>query len=107
MDVTFGDRGNPFIDDSNDLLVLDSGDLADPAVINTMRNIGKTGQKQYETFVNERLVNQSRPVNDPIKRNNFPLFSRPSVRDTSRAKHQLSSVKSDCSLFSRLYISCQ
>ena len=78
--------GNPFIDDSNDLLVLDTRDLADPAVINTMRNLEKTGQKQYETFVNERLVNQSRPVNDPIKRNNLPLFSRPPVRDKSKAK---------------------
>jgi len=36
------EMGNPFIDDSNDLLVLDSRDLADPAVINTMRNIMKS-----------------------------------------------------------------
>ena len=53
------------------------------------------------------LINQMRPVSDPIKRNNFPLFSRPLVRDKSRAKEHLSSVKKDCSLFSRLYISCQ
>jgi len=32
------EMGSPFIDDSNDLLVLDSRDLAGPAVINTMRN---------------------------------------------------------------------
>ena len=92
------DMGNPFIDDSNYLFVLDTGDLADPAVINAMRNLEKSGQKQYDTFVTERLVTQSRPVNDPIKRNKFPLFSRSPVRDKSQTKHQLSSVKSDCSL---------
>ena len=101
------DMGNPFIDESDDLLVLDTRDLADPSVVNTMRNLKKTGQEQYDTFVTERLVTQTRPVNDPIKRNNFPLFSRPPIREKSRAKHQLSSLKSDCSLFSSLYISCQ
>ena len=68
------DMGNPFIDDSNDLLVLDTRDLADQAVINTMRNLEKSGQKQYDTFVTERLVTQSRPVNDPIKRNKLTSF---------------------------------
>ena len=101
------EMGNPFIDESNDLLVLDTRDIADPLVVNAMRTLKKTGQEQYDTFVTERLVTQTTPINDPIKRNKFPLFSRPPVREKSRAKHQLSSLKSDCSLFSSLYISCQ
>jgi hypothetical protein len=101
------DMGNPFIDDSNDLLVLDTRDLADPAVINALYNIEKTGRQQYDTFVDESLITRVRPVNDPIKRNNFPLFSRQPVRNKSLAKHQLLSMKSDCSLFSSLFISCQ
>ena len=99
------EMGNPFIDESNDLLVLDTRDLTDPSVVNDMRNLKKTGQEQYDKFVTERLVTQTSPVNDPIKRNNFfPLFSRPPVREKSRAKHQLSSLKSDCSLFSSFYV---
>ena len=35
------------------------------------------------------------------------ILSRPHVWDKSRAKQQFSSVRNDCSLFSRLYISCQ
>ena len=34
-----------------------------------------------------------------MKINNLPLFSRPPVREKSRAQLQLSSVKNDCSLF--------
>ena len=99
--------GNPFAENSKDLLVLDSRDLADPAVIDTLRQIKSLGQEQYDTYVNERLVNQTKPITDPIKRNNLQLFSRPPVRTKSRAQLQRSSLKNDCSLFSRLYIASQ
>ena len=42
--------GNPFTDDSNDLLVLDPRDLVDSAVITTMPNIGNLGQEQYSLY---------------------------------------------------------
>ena len=96
--------GNPFAENSKDLLVLDSRNLADPAVIDTLRQIKSLGQEQYDTYVNERLVNQTKPITDPINRNNLPLFSRPPVREKSRAQLQRSTLKNDCSLFSRLYI---
>ncbi len=101
------EMGNPFCDDSKDLLVLDNRDLADPAIITTVRQIEKLGQEQYETFVNERLVNQTKPITDPIKRNNLPLFSKPPVREKSKTQLQVSSLKNDCSLFSRLFIASQ
>ncbi|KAG0717130.1 hypothetical protein GWK47_008210 [Chionoecetes opilio] len=67
----------------------------------------KLGLVQYETYVEERLVNQTVPITDPIKRNNLHLFSRPPVREKSRKQLQMSSLKNDCSLFSRLYIASQ
>ena len=101
------EMGNPFCDDSSDLLVLDSRDLADPAVTNTVRQIEKLGQEQYNTYVDERLVNQTKPITDSIRRNNLPLFSRSPVREKSRTQLQVSSLKNDCSLFSRLFIASQ
>ena len=53
----------------------DIRDLADPAVIDTLRQIKSLGQEHYDKYVNERLVNQTKPITDPIKRNNPPLFS--------------------------------
>lgn len=101
------DMGNPFCENSSDLLVLDSRDLADAAVIDTVNQIEKLGQDQYEAYVSERLVNQTKNITDPIKRNNLPLFSRPPIREKTRSQQQLSSMKNDCSLFSRLYIAAQ
>ena len=59
--------GNPFSENSSDLLVLDSRNIADAAVADTMYQIEKLELNQYETYVNERLVSQSISITDPIK----------------------------------------
>ncbi|GFO41879.1 hypothetical protein PoB_006838400 [Plakobranchus ocellatus] len=40
--------GNPFMEESEYLLVLDSRDIADPAIVQSVRSIEKTGQDQYD-----------------------------------------------------------
>ena len=101
------EMGNPFTENSNDLLVLDSRDLADPAIIDSVRKIEKLGQEQYDIYVGERLVNQTKSVWEPIKKNNLALFSRPPIREKTKSQLQLASLKNDCSLFSRLYVASQ
>ncbi|KAG7157315.1 Filamentous hemagglutinin-like 3 [Homarus americanus] len=49
LTVVKTDVGNLFYEDGNGLLVLDGRDLADAAVINTVRQIEKLGQGQYDT----------------------------------------------------------
>jgi hypothetical protein len=68
---------NHFCDDNKDLLVLDSRDLADPTVINDLRQI------------------------------DLPLFSKPPVREMSRTQLQVPLLKNDCSMFSSLFIASQ
>ena len=48
------EMGSPFTENSNDLLVLDSRDLADPAIIDSVRKTEKLGQEQYDIYVGER-----------------------------------------------------
>ena len=69
--------GNPFSESSSDLLVLDSRNIADSAVADTVFQIEKLGLEQCETYMNERLVTQTVTISDPIKRNNVHLFSWP------------------------------
>ena len=74
------EMSNPFCENSNvDLLVLDSRDLAESTVVDTVNKIEKLGKDQYDTYVSERLVNRTKNIKDSIKRNNLPLFSRPKV----------------------------
>ncbi|GFO04548.1 hypothetical protein PoB_003105300 [Plakobranchus ocellatus] len=99
----FEEMGNPFMEESEDLLVLDSRDIADPAIVQSVRSIEKTGQDQYDKYMTERVIERTTSVFDPISKNQMPLFSRPPSRVPSKKKQTISSLRSDCTLFSRLY----
>ena len=62
--------GNSFCENSSDLLVLDTRDVTDKTIADGIHNIENIGQKQYDAYVRERLIDQVRPISDPIKRNN-------------------------------------
>ncbi|XP_061580540.1 uncharacterized protein LOC133446517 [Cololabis saira] len=101
------EMGNPFLEESQDLLVLDTKDIMTTAVADTVRNVESLGAQQYKTFVEERLEQRTKPVTDTIHRNKMPLFSHPPVKTHSKQKIQLEALRRDCNLFSRLYVSCQ
>ncbi|KAL9954824.1 hypothetical protein ACROYT_G042404 [Oculina patagonica] len=105
--ATIEDLGNPFLEESQDLIVLDTKEIAGSEAVTSLRQIEAIGREQFSTFVAERLVHGKKSLYDPIKRNKVSLFNSPPPKASSRATQQLSSVKSDCSLFARLYISCQ
>lgn len=91
--------GNPFLEESHDLLVLDSKDIMTSAVADTVRNVESLGAQQYKTFVEERLEQRTKPVTDTIHKNKMPLFSHPPVKTHSKQKIQLEALKRDCNLF--------
>ncbi|XP_041473700.1 uncharacterized protein LOC121422610 [Lytechinus variegatus] len=103
----FQEMGNPFLEETQDLMVLDTGDIMETTVTETVRKVESLGEEQYAKFVEERLELCTRPVTEPLKKNRLLLFSRPEPKTRSKQQMELTAVKNDCSLFSRLYISCQ
>ena len=74
---TIEDKGNPFMEDSEDLVVLDNKEIqGSDAVAVKLRTVEEVGAKQYADFVAEHLVNRSKSLYDPIKRNNLAVFYR-------------------------------
>ena len=63
--------------------------------------------EQCNTFIAECLVHRKRSLYDPMKRNKLSLFKSPPPKASSKTAQQLSSMRNDCSLFARLYISNQ
>ena len=98
--------GKPFEEESQDLLVLDTKEIADPAVVKTVRSAKSVGQDQFDAFTKECLLDRTKSIYDTIHRNKLPLFSTPASK-ASKGKQQLNSLKCDVELFSRLYIGCQ
>ena len=105
--AVFQEMGNPFLENTQDLLVLDTRDIMETPVAETVRRIESLGEKQYTKFVEERLELCTKPVTDTLPKNKLPLFSWSQTKTQLKQQMQLAAVKSDCSLFSRLYIGCQ
>ena len=105
---TIEEMGNPFADQTGDLFVLDTRDIADSKVVETVRTVEQLGKDQYQQFVTKRLQEGTTPLFDTIQKNKLPLISRPPARkEKSSDKLNIGSLKSNCALFSRLYVSCQ
>ena len=62
----FEDLGNPFDKEGTELTVLDTEVVADEEGASRMRQIEKTGMKQRDTFIKERLIEQKTPLCEPI-----------------------------------------
>lgn len=95
------EMGNPFLEESKDLLRLHTKDIVDEAAAFSICQAAERGKEQFQAFVVNRLIEGSTPFDEPIKKNKLLLFSRP---EESKASPQ---VENDSSLFSRLYIECQ
>ena len=100
------EQGNPFMEDTKDLIVLDTKEIMGVEVSQSHKQLLNIGREQFEKFTREMCEGKS-TFYDPLKRNKLPLFSRKSAPDVSASKSKLQSIKDDCQLFSRLFISCQ
>ena len=106
--ATFEEMGNPFLEDNGDLLTLDTKIIMSEEVIETVNTIEKNGQKQFNTFISERITaTQNNSLSNTITKNNYPLFSKVLVKKTSKIKQQVKYLEKNVKLFSQLYIGCQ
>ena len=107
MVAVFEESGNPFNEDSQDLVVLDSKEVMGEKAVSILREVEAVGQSQYEKYVDERLKQRSIPVSNIIPKNNVSLFKKTAQTKHSRTAHEIRHLKNNCELFSRMYISCQ
>jgi len=69
--------GNPFLDDTEQVVALDTAVIGNASIVTTIRTAHNLGVEQ---FVKERLIELTIPFDHPIKRNKFPLFKQGSIR---------------------------
>ena len=68
---TIEEMGNPFMEETDDLLALDTKQIMRSGALARLRKVEEVGMAQYESFIAERLMQQSKSLYDPIKRNNL------------------------------------
>lgn len=99
--------GNPFKDDFPELVKLDNRDCMDTEVTKTVTSLEDMGKRQYSTYVKAVIVDRTKSIHDPIKKNNLPLFRRPRAKSASKEGKKISVLKNNVALFAQLYIAMQ
>ena len=87
--------------------MLDTRDIIDVQVKESLKNIEIIGESKYKESIDERLIKCEIPITDVLPKNKLPLFNYRPAKSISKQKLQVATLKSDCNLFSRLYVSCQ
>ena len=90
----------------NDLYYLDTKTVMDPSVVHEVRSIETCDKEQYDIFVQERFVICQRPITYKITKNKLSIFRKQPKKAHTKTNYQAASLKENCSLFARLYISC-
>ena len=99
MSETISEYGNPFLEDSAELVSLDTNLVTDKEVLDAFET---TGKDQFNAFRQKVNTNE---FYSSIKKNNFELFQS-SFTQTTKSKPN-KQLKQDCVLFSNLFIMCQ
>ena len=90
------EMGNPFQEDSADLLVLDTKKMSDPALAELVGTHQQRGQEQFQSFM-EGMGNEGESTfYKPIKRNKVAFFRHEQAASSSKEKV----LKDSCQLFS-------
>ena len=103
---TIRQMGNPFLDEFQDLVALDSRNCADKSVIQTILIWENTGKKQYAEYVKTVLEDRTRSIHNPIKRNSLALFRKPQYKKVNH-KGKIKVLQNNVALFGQLYIAMQ
>ena len=99
MTETIKEYGNPFLEESRDLVSLDNNMVSHTE---TLDQFEPRGMEQFQNFrknVNNNLFYS------PIKKNNYQIFQ--SSHESKNKNKPQTSLKQDCTLFSNLFILCQ
>ena len=62
----FNEMGNPFTETSSDLFAIDTKIIMADQVVQSIKEAEGLGRKQYEAFVDERMVKMTKPIHETI-----------------------------------------
>ena len=77
------EMGNPLLEDSMDLLILDNKDILPESVVGSVKNTYQIGKLQYDKYKQQILKDCIKPNTDTIHKNNLPLFRNPFEKEGS------------------------
>ncbi len=81
---TIEDMGNPFLDDTPELLSLDNRHIIDESVADSIRSIEALGKEKFREYEKAVILDHTKSIFDPIEKNSLALFKRPKPKPKSK-----------------------
>lgn len=103
MTSTIKELGNPFQEETADLISLDSKDIAPKDAAELVKGHLERGEEQFKQFMAVLESEDRTELYKPMKRNKTSFFKE----EKSSTNVKQKALKEDCRLFSQLFISCQ
>ena len=82
------EMGNPFMDPSGDLLVLDTRVVANCTIVESAQTIEKIWQQKCDSFYHDRLIARTKHLSDTITKAKLSLFHGHVHTDKSRQQNR-------------------
>ena len=73
LTAVISEMGSPFLEDTDELLALDTRNVLDVSVANSVQEVRNLEKLQYSNYYKEVIIDGQRPIHDPIKKNPLPL----------------------------------
>ena len=104
---TINDLGNPFLNETEELLTLDKHNVLDASVVSKVHKAETRGKDEYNNHRKLVLVDRTSSMHETIKKNSLRLFRSPTPKIQTTHAEQITILKNDVDIFSRLYIATQ
>jgi len=98
---------NPFKETGPELVTLDTGEVMDPMIANSLKQAHDIGKAMFAKFVQDRIETCSKPLSDVIPRAKLYTFSNRAPVDMKKGADKLGSAKANAALITRLFLSVQ
>ena len=102
---TMKEMGNPFQEETKDLLTLDTKAIATSAAAEMVISHHQNGRIRFKEFMKGLESEDMSSFYEPIKRNKLDFFNQKPEPVSGDLKQKV--LRDDCRLFSKLFISCQ
>ena len=97
-------KGNPFEEDSEDLVTLDNKVCESAAAAVSVCMVDSIGQEQYNNFRESVLDSNDTLLTPPIKRNNLLLFHEKKTQKKTAIKQKMQHFKHHAELYGQAFV---
>lgn len=93
-------KGNFFTEESEDLFRINTGDVMPQESKDCLKSLHIMGKEQFQTFWQERIVDGTKPINDPIHKNPICLFNERHEKKETNVQEKMTLLQEQASMWS-------